>query len=374
MRTDALDYRLPEALIATEPASPRDSARLLVVDRRSGKVFHHVVKDLPRLAQRYPAVGLPKAGDVLIVNQTRVLPAYFSAQREETGGKITGLFLGHGTRESGRGSDEDWEVLLESGGKLRQGERVCFGDAGGLLLIEKMGGGRWFGKLQSAHRTVDFLSLVGRPPLPPYIRKQRQHRGVEEFGGGDVETYNTVYAGGLEMAGSVAAPTAGLHFTDELLGELREAGIGLGKVRLDVGLGTFSPIRSEFLSDHQLHSEKIFVPRQTLDLLKQTRAAGGHLIAVGTTSVRTLESLPDDALRADVDFVGETNLFVKPNDGFVFRFTDSLLTNFHLPKSSLIALVASLPGLSVEQILDYYAIAIAEGYRFYSYGDAMLIV
>ncbi len=369
MRTEELDYQLPPNLIATVPAEPRDTARLLVIDRASRNVYHHQVKDLPRLAEKYPGAGLPAAGDLMIVNETRVLPAYFTGSRHGTGGKITGLFLGHAKQ-----GDSHWRVMLESRGKLQEGEIVDFGEHGHLKLIQKRGGGEWDVLLESEHQTLALLSMVGSPPLPPYIRKQRQHEGADPLNADDVSRYNTVYAGGDDKAGSVAAPTAGLHFTPSLLAELSGLGIHRAQVTLHVGLGTFSPIRSELLKDHQLHTEAISVPAETLKLINQTRKNSKRIIPVGTTSVRTLESLSDDIVAAEKGFEGETDLYVMPNQGFKFRFTDSLMTNFHLPKSSLIALVASLPGVSVKDLLGWYDIAIQEEYRFYSYGDAMLIV
>lgn len=367
VRTDALDYHLPEDLIATQAAEPRDHARLLVVRRESQTVEHHRVCDLPGL-------GLFEPGDLMLVNQTRVLPAQLTGLRQATGGRVTGLFVdSDATRR--------WRVMLESRGTLTIGETIQLtaeGDStinpASLELIEPLGNGQWLAQLQGKEDTAAVLERVGQTPLPPYIRKQRKKLGQGEITADDQERYNTVYA---QSPGSVAAPTAGLHFTPGLLDALDQMGVKRAAVDLHVGLGTFAPVRTDKLEDHAMHRESFSVSRQTLDAIAQARADNRRLIVVGTTTVRALESLPDDALTPDAHphgITSSTNLFIRPDGGFTFRYTDSLMTNFHLPQSTLLALVASLPGVGLSRLMEIYRAAVAEQYRFYSYGDAMLIV
>ena len=366
MRTDALDYHLPDDLIATQAAEPRDSARLLLVRRASQTIEHHRVCDLPTL-------GIFEPGDLVLVNQTRVLPAQLTGVRASTGGRVTGLFV---ESESGH----RWRVMLESRGTLKPGEtiRLTSADDGvepaELDLIESIGNGEWFVQLLGDDDTAAVLSRLGQTPLPPYIRKQRKKRGQGEITDADQERYNTVYA---QSPGSVAAPTAGLHFTPKLLDALNKAGVQRAAVDLHVGLGTFAPVCSERLEDHEMHHESYAVPRSTLDAIATARANGNRLLVVGTTTVRALESLPDDALAPGAypdGITTSTNLFIRPGAGFDFRFTDRLMTNFHLPQSTLLALVAALPGIGLDRLMAIYEQAVAQRYRFYSYGDAMLIV
>lgn len=364
MRTDALDYDLPDALIATQPAEPRDSARLLVFRRDSQTLEHHRVRDLPGL-------GVLGPNDLMLVNQTRVLPAQLAGTREATGGRVSGLYID--SEANGR-----WRVMLESRGTLQPGETIALGQAPNnpaqLKLIEPIGGGEWWAQLIGEDDTPAVLERVGATPLPPYIRKQRRKLEQEEISKEDNERYNTVYAA---EPGSVAAPTAGLHFTPALLDALDQAGVRRAAVDLHVGLGTFAPVRSETLEQHTMHAESFTVPRQTLDAIRETRENGGRLLVIGTTTVRALESLPNDALDTDTYPEGistSTNLFIHPDRGFAFRFSDRLMTNFHLPKSTLLALVASLPGVGLDRLMDIYKTAVDERYRFYSYGDVMLIV
>ncbi|WP_428386158.1 tRNA preQ1(34) S-adenosylmethionine ribosyltransferase-isomerase QueA [Mucisphaera sp.] len=360
MLTADLQFELPEDLIATRAAEPRDAARLMVIDRASGEIRHQRVRDLLDL-------GVFRAGDLLVLNNTRVLPANFRGTRTGTGGALQGLFLN---------SEEDghWTVMLEARGRLRPGEAWTIDDADGepalsLKLVEKIDAGNW---RVLPDRTVDPAELLGRVgsmPLPPYIRKARKQAGMAEVDEGDRDRYNTVYA---DRAGSAAAPTAGLHLTPLLLSSLEAAGVRVARITLHVGLGTFAPVRTERLADHTLHSEWIEVTPEAIGLLETTRASGGRVLAVGTTSVRTLESLPDPL--PEEGFRGTTDLFIYPGRGFRFRWTDRLMTNFHLPGSTLLALVAALPGVGTERLLDWYGQAIDERYRFYSYGDAMLIL
>jgi S-adenosylmethionine:tRNA ribosyltransferase-isomerase len=354
MLTHELDYVLPPGRIATEPAEPRDAARLMVIRRAEDRVEHRRVRDLPLID------GLLRPGDLLVFNQTKVLPALLAATRRATGGKVQGLYVGlTGSR---------WRVMLESRGTLRAGEFIDLSDDSHLELAERLGGGEWLAELHSPLATLPLLERIGATPLPPYIRHERKANHEPEVRPGDAERYNTVFA---REPGSVAAPTAGLHFTPALLDALSQRGIQRASVTLHVGLGTFAPVRSERVEDHPIHHEFVAITRATLQALKETRARGGRIIPVGTTTVRALESLP--ALWQDLDgFTAETNLFITP--GFQFRFADGLMTNFHLPRSTLLAMVASLPDVGIGRLKGWYQVAIAEGYRFYSYGDAMLIV
>jgi len=366
MRTDSLDYQLPDELIATQAAEPRDSARLLLVRRTSQSIEHHRVSDLPKL-------GLFEAGDVIIINQTRVLPAQLTGVRQGTGGRVTGLFIN-------ADDDRRWRVMLESRGRLTPGETIQLTtdtqDAApaDLQLLESLGSGEWLAQLQGDEDTAAVLGRLGQTPLPPYIRKQRKRLGQGEITEQDRDRYNTVYA---QSPGSVAAPTAGLHFTPALLDTLEQMGVRRVAVDLHVGLGTFAPVRTEHLEDHDMHRESYTVPRDALDAITSARKNGNRLLIVGTTTVRALESLPDDALDPGAHpdgITSSTNLFIRPDAGFTFRYTDRLMTNFHLPQSTLLALVASLPGIGLDRLMAVYEQAVAERYRFYSYGDAMLIV
>lgn len=367
MRTDALDYHLPDELIATQAAKPRDSARLLLVRRDSQTVEHHRVRDLPSL-------GLFKPGDLMLVNQTRVLPAQLTGARKSTGGRVTGLFVNADT-------DRQWRVMLESRGTLTPGETIQLLKEHGsqaqpaeLVLIEPLGNGAWLAQLAGSEDSAAVLQRLGQTPLPPYIRKARKKLGQGEITPDDQDRYNTVYA---QAPGSVAAPTAGLHFTPALLQALEQAGVRRAAVDLHVGLGTFAPVRSGRLEDHDMHSESYTVPRATLDAIALARANGNKLFIVGTTTVRALESLPEDALEPGAHpdgITASTNLFIHPDAEFRFRFTDQLMTNFHLPRSTLLALAASLRGVGLDRLMAIYQAAVAERYRFYSYGDAMLIV
>lgn len=357
MRSDELDYELPTRLIARCAAEPRDAARLMVIERASGTVRHARVRDLPSL-------GVIGRGDLLVVNRARVLPAYFQAKRAATGGKVGGLYL---ASEAG----ERWVVMLEARGKLAVGEKLVLDGRAALVLEARLGAGRWRAKLESDEEGLALLGRIGQVPLPPYIRKARRLAREAEVRDEDAERYNTVYAA---ERGSLAAPTAGLHFTVRLLDELVRLGVERAELTLHVGLGTFAPIRSETLGEHQMHAEAIHVPGRTIEAIKRTRAGGGRIVAVGTTSVRAMESLPHPLSVHAGDYAGRTELFIHPESGFTFRYTDALLTNFHLPRSTLLALVAALPGVGLGRLKGWYGEAIEQGYRFYSYGDAMLLV
>jgi S-adenosylmethionine:tRNA ribosyltransferase-isomerase len=342
VRTNAFDFELPADRIAQSPAEPRDRARLMVVRRTTGTWEHRVFAELPVLL---------KPGDVLVRNVTKVVPARLVGRREATGGKWEGLYLR--TR-----ADGSWEMLATTRGRPAAGERVVVGEGLMLRLVEKCDGGRWVVRPEAAGSAPALLEAHGQVPLPPYIRKGRE-------GPGDRSSYQTVYA---REPGAVAAPTAGLHFTEAVFDALETRGIGRVDCTLHVGLGTFRPIEAEEIEDHTLHPEWGELSAGAVATLAERRARGGRVVAVGTTSARVLETA---ALGGELrPFVGETALYLRP--GHAFRGLDALLTNFHLPRSSLLVLVAALAGLDL--VRDAYAEAVREGYRFYSYGDAMLIL
>lgn len=354
MRTADLDYDLPPDRIAAEPVQPRDAARLMVIDRATGRISHHHVRDLPDL-------GLLQSGDVMVFNNTKVIPARFHGRREKTGGRVEGLYLG-----SAADNGHIWSILLETRGRLVPGERIALDETAHLRLLEKHPAGRWTAALESDQDTLTILHRLGTTPLPPYIRRVRRLRGMAEVREDDAQRYNTIYAA---VPGSVAAPTAGLHFTPQLLERLDALGVIRRFVTLHVGVGTFAPIRTARLEQHRMEAEWISVPAETVQALREARQTGRRILCVGTTTVRALESLPQPL---PDEYCGLTDLFIY--SGFTFRFTDALFTNFHLPRSTLLALVAALPGVGIQRLKAWYALAIQEGYRFYSYGDAMLIV
>jgi S-adenosylmethionine:tRNA ribosyltransferase-isomerase len=343
MRIADFDYPLPPSSIAQEPVEPRDHARLMRLPRRQGAPTDHLFRDLPSLLRR---------GALLVVNRSRVFPARLLGRRE--GGGSAEVFL---LRDLG---DDRWEALVRPGRRLRPGATVTV-DPGLTVLVETAAvgsEGRRLVRLRAAEGSVEgLLEKAGHVPLPPYIRRPDRPE--------DRARYQTVYA---REKGSVAAPTAGLHFTPALLDALRAAGLGVAEIVLHVGPGTFRPVTAEEVEDHRLEPEPYVVPEETASAIASVRQAGGRVVAVGTTVVRTLEAAvaDDDTVRAGSS---ETALVVRP--GFTFRAVDALITNFHLPRSSLLLLVAAFAGR--ERVLEAYAEAIRRGYRFYSYGDAMLI-
>ncbi len=340
MKTSAFDYQLPESSIAQTPAEPRDSSRLLVLHRDTGIIEHKIFHDI---------LDYLKPNDLLVLNRTRVIPARIFAKKE-TGGRVELLLL--------RRRDElTWEALV--GGKgLRVGKLVYVQNGPQVEIIEILEGSERL--IKFSEPIEPYFSKVGHLPLPPYIHKKLM----------DPERYQTVYS---RDVGSAAAPTAGLHFTTQLLNQLKENGVKLAYVTLHVGLDTFAPVTEENPEEHKIHTEWCELPQETADLIKATKNSGGRVIAVGTTSVRTLESaatLNTDNRSLITSFTGPTSLFILP--GYQFKVVDAMLTNFHLPKSTLIMLVSAFAGR--EKILETYEMAIKEGYRFYSFGDAMLIV
>lgn len=377
LRVADLEYELPESAIAAAPASPRDSARLMFVDRAAGRVDDLIVRDLP---------GLLRAGDLLVRNTTRVLPARFRGVRTDTGGRAEGLYL-HDEPAAPGDPAPRCRVLL----KMRRhapGARVALFDRSGresgvtLELLHRAesdgadaDSGAWVVRVHAPGG--DWLLRVGLTPLPPYILGARRRAGLDVADERDRDDYQTVYAAEPADAqarpehGSVAAPTAGLHFTPALLERVAGAGVALADVVLHVGLGTFKPVETEFVEQHPMHAEWCTVPPGAADAIDATRAAGGRVVAVGTTAARTLESFESTAqMRAERSRL--TRLLVTP--GYRFRHVDALLTNFHLPRSTLMAMVAALLPGGAAELRALYARALARGYRFYSYGDAMLIV
>lgn len=362
LTTDELDYHLPERLIATSPAQPRDAARMLVVHRSSDLIEHRHIRDLPAYLN---------PGDALVFNTTAVTPARLIGQRADTAGKVEGLFLSFHP-------DHTWQVMLKSNGKLRPGMRIILHDQVGrpsnyeLHLLEREDE-TWRVRLNpysSDHAEV--LSAVGRTPLPPYILRARGEHAIADAL--DRAWYQTVYASAsVEDRRSIAAPTAGLHFTEDLLQALHQRGVQRLDVLLHVGAGTFKPVTAPTLAEHAMHSEAYEVPAETIEALSRIkRSRSGRVIAVGTTTVRTLESLPRPLPHVDPgqSLRSDTDLLIAPP--YEFAYVDGMLTNFHLPRSTLLALVGAMVGL--DRLKNIYAQAIAMQYRFYSYGDAMLIV
>ncbi len=341
MRIDQLDYELPPELIAQQPVEPRDRSRLMVVHRTRGTIEHRLFADLPAIV---------RPGDCLVMNDTRVLPARLVGRRLATGGRWEGLFLGEATAGA-------WEMVCQTGGRPQAGEAFGLDDGvARLVLQERLPNGRWLMRPEPDLPPGEFLDRYGHVPLPPYIR------GGEE-GPGDRDRYQTVFAA---RPGAIAAPTAGLHFTTELLDRLRERGVELVRLTLHVGLGTFLPIR-ESLERHVMHAERGELPATAAETIRRVRSAGGRCVAVGTTCVRVLETVASAGeLTA---WSGETALFIRPP--YRFRVVDALITNFHLPRTTLLALVHAFAG---EQLCRAaYEAAVRERYRFYSFGDAMLI-
>ena len=341
MKTSDFYYDLPKELIAQTPIEKRDGSRLLTLDRETGQTEHHHFYELPQFLT-------PK--DCLILNDSRVLPARLLGQRVPGSGACEILLL------IDRGEDV-WECLVRPGKKLRPGAKVRFGN-GELTaeIVEEVEGGNRLVRFFYEGIFLEVLERLGKMPLPPYIKEELE----------DQERYQTVYS---RVLGSAAAPTAGLHFTEELLGKIREQGVGIGYVTLHVGLGTFRPVKEDEIENHEMHSEYCVISQETADLINRTKAAGGRVICVGTTSCRTLESWggEDGTIRASA---GWTDIYIYP--GYRFKIMDGLITNFHLPESTLIMLVSAFAGR--ERVLAAYEEAVRERYRFFSFGDAMLIL
>ncbi|MCC8140277.1 MAG: tRNA preQ1(34) S-adenosylmethionine ribosyltransferase-isomerase QueA [Lachnospiraceae bacterium] len=334
-------YDLPQELIAQDPLEDRASSRLLVLDRETGATEHHIFREI---------INYLQPGDCLVINDTKVIPARLIGSREGTGAKIEVLLLK-------RKADDVWETLVKPGKKARPGTRILFGD--GLLIgevLEVVDDGNRLIRFEYEGIFEEILDRLGQMPLPPYITHQLK----------DKNRYQTVYA---KHDGSAAAPTAGLHFTPELLDDIRAKGVKIAHVTLHVGLGTFRPVKVEKIEEHHIHSEFYVVEEEQAQLINETKAVGGRIIAVGTTSCRTLESATgaDGVLKAGS---GWTDIFIYP--GYQFKMIDALITNFHLPESTLLMLVSAFAGR--EKIMAAYEEAVKERYRFFSFGDAMFIV
>lgn len=340
MKTSDFYYDLPEGLIAQDPLPDRASSKLLVLDKNTGKREH---------TDFYHIIDYLEKGDLLVLNDTKVIPARLFGQREQTGGKVEVLLLK-------RKSDHVWETLVKPGKKARPGTKLIFGD--GLLTAEVID------VVEDGNRLIQFeyegifeeiLDELGQMPLPPYITHELKEK----------DRYQTVYA---KYEGSAAAPTAGLHFTTALLEQIEKKGIRIARVTLHVGLGTFRPVKVEDVTNHKMHTEYYRITKEAADLINQTKQTGGRVICVGTTSCRTIESAADEngIIMAGE---GDTDIFIYP--GYRFKVLDALITNFHLPESTLLMLVSALAGK--ETIMDAYREAIEKKYRFFSFGDAMFI-
>jgi S-adenosylmethionine:tRNA ribosyltransferase-isomerase len=355
IRIEQFDFHLDPDQIAQQPLARRDAARLMHVDRAARGLADHRFSDLPELLA---------PGDLLVLNDTRVLPAKF-ALRRKTGGRIEALFIE-------AQPDRTWTVMLKGARRCKPGEwlEVCGAAETQLQLQENLGKGRWRVGPHPPCRPAQLLERVGSAPLPPYIRRPGPGPAGDEQGEIDRQRYQTVFS---RKPGAVAAPTAGLHFTPELLEALDAKGVARAFVTLHVGLGTFLPVQADRPDEHTMHTERYELPAETAEAIAQARKRGGRVVAVGTTTVRVLETVA--AKGPVVAAAGTTDIFLYPPAPF--RCVDALITNFHLPRSTLLMLVAAFaaPGSTegIEWMLEAYRQAIARGYRFYSYGDAMLI-
>ncbi len=340
MKTSDFYYDLPQELIAQTPIQQRDASRLMTLNRSTGETGHHRFHELPDFL---------RPGDCLILNDSRVLPARLLGQRLPGGGACEVLLL----TDRGGGT---WECLVRPGRKMRPGTRLSFGN--GELAAEVTGeteGGNRLVRFTYQGIFLEVLERLGKMPLPPYIKTELQDR----------ERYQTVYS---RHNGSAAAPTAGLHFTPELLEAIAAKGVGIGYVTLHVGLGTFRPVKEESITDHAMHSEYCILSQETAELINRTRSAGGRCVCVGTTSCRTLESWAGEDGHMEAKS-GWTDIYIYP--GYRFKVTDALVTNFHLPESTLVMLVSAFAGR--ERVLAAYQEAVRERYRFFSFGDAMFL-
>lgn len=341
MKTSDFYYDLPEELIAQDPLEDRTASRLLVLDRKTGAVKHKIFSDV---------IDYLNKGDCLVINNTRVIPARLIGEKEGTGGKVEVLLLK-------RRANDVWETLVKPGKKLKPGARVIFGD--GRLkaeILEIAEEGNRLVRFYYEGIFEEILDSLGEMPLPPYITHKLE----------DKEMYQTVYA---KFDGSAAAPTAGLHFTKELLNKIEEKGIKIASITLHVGLGTFRPVKVDDVNNHHMHTEWYEVNAEAAEIINETKRNGGRVICVGTTSCRTIESVADDNgyMKAKT---GETDIFIYP--GYKFKIMDGLITNFHLPESTLVMLVSAFAGK--ENVLAAYETAVKERYRFFSFGDAMILI
>ena len=340
MKKSDFFYNLPEELIAQTPIEPRNASRLMVLNRENGEVKHKKFTDLP--------VFLNK-GDLLVLNDTKVLPARIFGKRTDTGSEVEFVLLK-------RKNDTDWECIAGPGKKAKVGHIFTFSEKLSGEITEVLPDGNRILRFVFEGEFYSLLNEVGNMPLPHYIKEELK----------DKDRYQTVYSREL---GSAAAPTAGLHFTKEMLEELKQLGINIAYVTLHVGLGTFRPVKVDNILEHKMHSEHYHIPKETAELINATKEKGGRVICVGTTSCRTVESAADENGRL-TECSGDTDIFIYP--GYKFKCLDALITNFHLPESTLIMLVSALAGY--ENTMNAYKIAVEEKYRFFSFGDAMLIL
>lgn len=342
MKKSEFFYDLPKELIAQEPAEPRDSARLLCVGRKNGEISHHIFNELPKLL---------KKGDLLVVNNSKVLPARLIGHKDETGAVCEVLLL----RQV---KGDEWECLAKPGKRLHKGTKVLFGDntLTAEIIYTFEDGNKLVRFSYDTQTLYEKLDEFGKMPLPPYIQKQLE----------DNSQYQTVYAKEL---GSAAAPTAGLHFTPQLMDTLRESGINFAEVTLHVGLGTFRPVKEDDILDHKMHTEWYCIDEKTANAINETKANGGRVIAVGTTSCRTLEAAATK-YGCIKPCSGDTDIFIYP--GYEYKAIDGLITNFHLPESTLIMLVSAFCGY--DNTMNFYKKAVEEKYRFFSFGDACFII
>lgn len=341
MKTSDFFYDLPEELIAQDPLEDRTASRLLVLNRETGAIEHKIFSDV---------IDYLNKGDCLVINNTRVIPARLIGEKEGTGGKVEVLLLK-------RRANDVWETLVKPGKKLKPGAKITFGD--GRLraeVLEVVEEGNRLVKFHYEGIFEEILDSLGEMPLPPYITHKLE----------DKEMYQTVYA---KFDGSAAAPTAGLHFTKELLNKIEEKGIKIASITLHVGLGTFRPVKVDDVNNHHMHTEWYEVNAEAADIINETKRNGGRVICVGTTSCRTIESVADENgyMKAKT---GETDIFIYP--GYKFKVMDGLITNFHLPESTLVMLVSAFAGK--ENVLAAYETAVKERYRFFSFGDAMILI
>ncbi len=343
MKTSDFYYDLPEELIAQTPVEPRNASRLLKVDRQSGEIVH---------SHFYNLCDFLKKGDLLVLNDSRVLPARIYGEKVDNGSFIEFLLV-HQIENL------EWEILCRPGKKAKVGTEFSFGGIMTAVITDVLGDGNRIAqfKLKDGYNIYTALDEIGQMPLPPYITKKLE----------DKERYQTVYSNEL---GSSAAPTAGLHFTKEMLSDLQSKGINLAYLTLHVGLGTFRPVKEEKILDHKMHTEHYELSEQTAKMINDTKASGGRVIAVGTTSCRTLESVAAENNGKIVAAEGDTGIFIYP--GFEFKVLDGLITNFHLPESTLIMLVSAFLGY--DKTMNAYKTAVEEKYRFFSFGDSMLII
>ena len=340
MKVSDFNYNLPEELIAQTPIQKRDESRLMVLDKTNKTIEHKVFKDI---------LDYLKPGDCLVRNNTKVIPARLYGIKEDTGVNVEFLLLN-------RIEGDIWEVMVHPGRRLKKGVKVTFGD--GLLkaeILEQMENGNRKVKFEYNGIFNEILDQIGLMPLPPYIKERLK----------DKDRYQTVYA---KYEGSAAAPTAGLHFTDELLEKIKTKGVEIANVTLHVGIGTFRPVKVENIEDHDMHSEHFYIKQEDADKINNTRKNGGRIISVGTTSCRVLESVADENGYVK-EIEGDTSIFIYP--GYKFKCIDCLITNFHLPESTLIMLVSTLAGKDF--VMSAYEEAVKEKYRFFSFGDAMFI-